>query len=169
MFNAYRVQRGDKNTNEEIKGVLAGEFLQSNGAPDGRCRFRADDDSLVVLCFFTNGRKSKGPQLKWFTSKGLIEMRSKTWIVNGHQVCTLSVIEKNKPGRTGYFVDKKLTKSFPYIQNENFDWLHEAFRYRSECSPVKFDGSFFGAYNQNDNLERLGIHIHPKGIIDICD
>ena len=74
-----------------IEGQLAGEFLKSNGAPDGRCCFRANDNSFVVLCYFKDGRKLKGPHLKYVPSKKFVEIRSKTWIDNGHQVCTLAV------------------------------------------------------------------------------
>ena len=118
---------------------MSGEFLKENGAPDGRCHFKAKDKSVFVLCYFKDGRKLKGPQLKYVTSKKQVEIRSKTWIVNGQQVFTLAVIEKNMVGRTGYFIDKKLVKSVPFIESQTLDWLAENQGTQKE-SPVKFDG-----------------------------
>ena len=102
---------------------MSGEFLKINNVPDGRCRFRTNDDKLVILCYFKDGKKLKGPQLKIDLSKHQIEIKSKTWQANGHQVCTLAVIEPNKQGKTGYFVDKKLVKHVPYIKRHSLDWI----------------------------------------------
>ena len=67
----------------------------------------------------------KGPQLKYIPSKKRIEVRSKTWTMNGNRVCTLAVIEKQKPGKTGYFVDEKLVKSAPFLEKHTLDWISE--------------------------------------------
>ncbi len=54
---------------KKIEGVLAGEFLKINGAPDGRCRFMSKDKYFLVLCYFKNGQKLKGPQLTYDREK----------------------------------------------------------------------------------------------------
>ena len=76
-----------------------------------------------MLCYFKNGKKLKGPQLKIDRSKSQIEIKSKTWQANGHEVCTLAVIELEKQGKTGYFVDQKLVKHVPYIERHSLDWI----------------------------------------------
>ena len=77
------------------------------------------------MCYFKDGRKLKGPQLKYDSNKNRIEVRSKTYTINGHQVFTLALIEKDKPGRTGYFVDEKLVKSAPCLERHTLDWILE--------------------------------------------
>ena len=42
-------------------------------------------------------------------------------------------------GRTGYFVDKKLVRSVPFIESHTLDWLAEEQGTQKE-SPVEFDG-----------------------------
>ena len=46
---------------EGIEGKLSGEFLRENNQPDGRCHFRSNDGNLILLCYFSNGQKLKGP------------------------------------------------------------------------------------------------------------
>ena len=104
--------------------MLAGEFLKTSGEPDGRCYFIAPHE-LVVLCYFKDGRKLKGPQLKYDQRNRRIEVRSKTWTMNGHQMCALAVIEKEKPRKTGYFVDEKLVKSTCCLERHTLDWILE--------------------------------------------
>ena len=145
---------------------MSGEFLKENGAPDGRCRFIAKDKSVCVLCYFKDGRKLKGPQLKYVTSKKQVEIRSKTWIVNGQEVFTLAVIEKNMIGRTGYFVDEKLVKSVSFIGGHTLDWLTEDQGTQRE-SPVEFDGLILAECNQNNELHGRGIEIYSVGEIFI--
>ena len=91
--------------------------------PDGRCCFISKDVKLFILCYFKDGKKLKGPQLKIDRSKDQIEIKSKTWQANGHQVCTLAVIEPNKQGNTAYFVDKKLVAHVPYVEIHSIDWI----------------------------------------------
>ena len=102
---------------------MHGEFLKTSDAPDGRCYFVANDKTLFILCYFKDGKKLKGPQLKFDRSKKQIEIKSKTWQANGHQVCTLTVIELSKQWKTGYFVDKKLVKHVPNIERHSLDWI----------------------------------------------
>jgi len=45
--------------------------------------------------------------------------------MNGHQVCTLAVIENETPGKTGYFVDEKLVKSASCFERHTLDWILE--------------------------------------------
>ena len=60
--------------NKDVKGELSGEFLKINGAPDGRCHFIANCKSFVLLCYFKDGHKMRGPQLKYFPKEGRIEI-----------------------------------------------------------------------------------------------
>ena len=78
---------------------------------------------MVILCYFKDGKKLKGPQLKIDRTKNQIEIKSQTWQANGHKVYTLAVIELEKQGKTGYFVDKKLVKHVPYIERHSLDWI----------------------------------------------
>ena len=102
---------------------MSGEFLKINNEPDGRCHFRSNDFDLVILCYFKDGKKLKGPQLMFDRSKDQIEIKSKTWQVDGHEFCTLAVIEPYQKGKTGYFLDKKLVKHVPYIERHSLDWI----------------------------------------------
>ena len=149
----------------EVEGFLTGEFLKINGAPDGRCRFAAKDNSLVFLCFFKNGRKLKGPQVKFEPKKKKIEIRSKSMINNSQIACTLAVIEKDKPGMTGYFVDQRLVDLVPYVERRTLNWLLEDQEMNS-TSPVKFDGAKIGDFNQN-KLNGRGISIDSLGGVSI--
>jgi hypothetical protein len=128
---------------KEIEGTLAGEVLKINGAPDGRCHFLADNDQLTVLCYFKNGQKLKGPQLTHDLYKSQIEIRSKTWMANGHQAYTLALINTKSPGKTGYFVNKKLVKCVPFVERHTLDWLSEE-QQTHEDLPVMFRGSYLG-------------------------
>ena len=67
----------------------------------------------------------KGPYLIYEPNKKRIEVRSKTFMDNEHQVYTLAVIESERPGKTGYIVDKKLVKSVPWVERHTLDWLLE--------------------------------------------
>ena len=77
---------------------MFGEFLRINNAPDGRCFFRTENNKLRILCYFKDGKKLKGPQLKIDKGKKRIEVKSKTWKADGHQICTLAVIEEGTLG-----------------------------------------------------------------------
>ena len=81
-----------------IEGVLSGEFLRTTGLPDSRCRFKANDESLFLLCYFKQGRKLKGPQIKYIREKEQVEIRSQTWMANGNEIFTLALIQKDMPG-----------------------------------------------------------------------
>ncbi len=77
---------------------MSGEFLKINNAPDGRCCFKAADEKLVIFCYFKDGKKLKGPQLKFDRKEKRIEVKSKTWEAHGNQICTLAVIEEGTQG-----------------------------------------------------------------------
>ena len=166
-----------------IEGTLSGEFLKGNDAPDGRCCFRANDNSFVVLCYFKDGRKLKGPHLKFLPSKKLVEIRSKTWIDNGHQVCTLAVVKgqngqmyngkyrtiQDRSERTDYFVDKKLVKSVPRAERHTFDWIL-ADRQPKQQSEIKFELESIGSFNKyNSNDDRSILFFYPLSEIQIGD
>jgi len=78
---------------------------------------------------------------------------------------TLAVIEKNKPGKTGYFVDKKLVRSVPFVERHMLDWILEEEKMYQDIK-VKFDGSYLAEYNQNKLLGR-GIYIKSPSYIYI--
>ena len=132
----------DVNKTVQIKGYLHGEFLKTNDAPDGRCYFVANDKTLFILCYYKDGKKLKGPQLKFeclgqrdriesgieHAEEMRIEIKSKTWNADGHQICTLAVIEEGTQGQTGYFVDKKLVKNVPIVERHSIDWILENFQ-----------------------------------------
>ena len=44
------------------------------------------------------------------------------------------------PGKTGYFVDKKLVKSVPVVERHTLDWILEEQQMHEDLR-VKFDGS----------------------------
>ena len=78
---------------------MSGEFLKINNVPDGRCCFKSAGKKLFILCYFKDGKKLKGPQLKFeFHEEDRIEIKSKTWNADGHQICTLAVIEEGTQG-----------------------------------------------------------------------
>ena len=47
----------------KMAGKLAGEFIKSTNTPDGRNRFKSDDNMIIVLCYFKSGVMLKGPWL----------------------------------------------------------------------------------------------------------
>jgi len=144
---------------------LYGEFLKTNSVPDGRCFFKTTDPEVIILCFFKEGRKLRGPQLIFDQNRGRVEIRSKTWTFNGKQACTLAVIEKDKPGKTGYFIDSKLVKSVPFVEEHTLDWLLEDQKTDLKRS-VTFDGGrHIGQCSQDKSHLGRGIHAFPGGTI----
>ncbi len=72
------------------------------------------------------------------------------------------------PGKTGYFVDKHLLKSVPFVERHTLDWILEEQQMHEDLR-VKFDGSKsweFGESTQNV-LHGRGIEISPYGNIFI--
>ena len=70
-------------------------------------------------------------------------------MANGHQVCTLAVIEKGMLGKTGYFVDKQLVKSVSFVERHTLDWISEGQQMNQDIK-VKWDGPYLEETNQNN-------------------
>jgi len=86
--------------------------------------------------------------------------------MNGHQVCTLAVIEKEKPGKTGYFVDGRLVKSAPHMVKHTLDWILEN-QWPLQAGYLKFDGYDLEERYQNKELPSRRICIYSDGDIFI--
>jgi hypothetical protein len=55
-----------------VEGKLQGEFLKATNVPDGRCRFITFDKNVSTICYFKNGKKQKGPQLRFNYSESSV-------------------------------------------------------------------------------------------------
>ena len=81
-----------------IKGHLAGEYAINELKADGRCRFVSEDGKTLVLCYYREGRKQKGPFLQYENenSEVKIVVRSGTCKINGEDCYIEGVVSLRK-------------------------------------------------------------------------
>ena len=81
-----------------IKGNLAGEYSINELEADGRCRFVSEDGKTLLLCYYREGRRQKGPFLKnqHDCIKTKIVVRSGNCKINGDDCYMEGVVSLTK-------------------------------------------------------------------------
>ena len=76
-----------------------------------------------IFCFFKNGNKQKGPQMRVNIIEMTIEFRSQTFTAQENSFYMKAWIDSEGNQKTGYFVNDKLDREVDYIDSYLIDMV----------------------------------------------